>query len=112
MSDAGLQHRGTFFLYYTPFDMITEGTIKMQIQYIIENDLFFKGLFFLKRWAGRSCRLYSSCQARHGGNEILAKCRKKMSMTVRDEQMPPFISSAVDGEARRAPRYSTKRLMK
>lgn len=33
-------------LYHTLFDMITEDTIKMEIQYIIENDLFFKGWFF------------------------------------------------------------------
>lgn len=45
-----------FFFYRTIFDMITEDTIMMQIQYIIENDLFSKGLFFLKWWAGPSCR--------------------------------------------------------
>lgn len=46
MSDAGLQCRETF--YRTLFDMITEDTIKMQIQYIIENDLFFKRIIFSK----------------------------------------------------------------
>lgn len=40
------------FLTIFSFDVITEETIKMQIQYIFENDLFFKGLFSLKQWAG------------------------------------------------------------
>lgn len=35
--------------------MIKEDSIRMQIQCIIENDLFFKGLFLLKWWAGQSC---------------------------------------------------------
>lgn len=69
MSDAGLQfgyRQGNFYFFYrTIFDMITEDTIMMQIQYINENDLFSKGLFFLKWWAGPSCRFNSSWLTAH-----------------------------------------------
>lgn len=98
MSDAGLQFaRETF--YHTTFDMIREDTIMMQIQYIIENDLFFKELFFLKWWAGLSCRFNSSWLTAHLIRvwHTTEKMRFWLNVwnkrTVRDEQMPPFISS-------------------
>lgn len=71
----------------------------MQIQYIIENDLFSKGLFFLKWWAGPSCRFNSSWLTAHLIRvwHTTEKMRFGLNVwnkrTVGDERMPPFISS-------------------